>query len=250
MHLLIGFIIAQIIIFAAVILILKRLIFQDTTSAVNRLTKLDNLNREKERQLATRLEETERLLREKKEEMAKEEARMKMEAERSAIKLHEDIVLNAKKEAEEIVKKAIAAREKMQTDAAIAAESRMVDFCKQLLLLVLTPVIDEKMNQRLIDEFLVDLQKVDTTIVSKLIRQVDIFTAKKLGEETGAVLKTLLGKKLERDIDLKFHEDPALVGGIILKFGTLVIDDSLLERLNTAAAQFKETVAFAHTKVL
>jgi F0F1-type ATP synthase delta subunit len=246
MHLLIGFIILQIIIFTAVIMVLKRLIFQDTTSAVNRLTRLDNLNREKERELAARLEETERMLREKKEEMQKEEARMKMEAERAAIKLHEDIVANGKKEADEIVKKAIAARDKMQSDAIIQAEARMIDFCKQILLKVLTPVVDAHMHQHLIREFLEELDKTDMGIVNKSIRQIDIFTAKKLEDDAGLAFKALLAKKMEREVDLKLHEDPALIGGVVLKFGTLVIDDSLLERLNEAAAELKETLGLLH----
>jgi len=244
MHLLLGFIIAQIIIFTAVIMVLKRLIFQDTTSAVNRLTKLDNLNREKERQLVDRLEETEKTLREKKEEMQKEEVRMKMEAERAAIKLHEDIINNAKKEADEIVKKAIAAREKMRMDAIIGAEERMVDFCKQLLLKILTPAINEGIHQKLFSDFMDELEKTDTSIVSGTIRLVDIYTASKLSEETARMLKTLISKKLERDVELKLHEDPNLVGGVLLKFGTLIIDDSLMERLNTAASKLKEEAAF------
>ena len=32
----------------------------------------------------------------------------------------------------------------------------------------------------------------------------------------------------------------------MLKFGTLIIDDSLLERLNEAAVQVKETAVFLH----
>jgi len=246
MHLLIGFIIAQIIIFTAVIMVLKRVIFQDTTSAVNRLTKLDDLNRAKERQLAERLEEMEKMIRNKKEELQKEEVRMKMESERAAIKLHEDIVANAKKEAEEIVKKAIAAREKMRADAAIEAEGRMVDFCKQLLTKILTPAIDDAMHQKLFGEFLEELQKTDTTIISRTVRQVDIYTAQKMDDATMQALKALITKKLEREIDLKFHDDPNLIGGVVLKFGTLIIDDSLLERLNEASTQVKETSAFLH----
>lgn len=246
MNLWIGLIIAQIIIFAGIAFWLKRLIFQDTNSAVNRLTRLDNLNREKERQLAERLEETERMLQQKKEELKKDENRMRMEAERAAIKLHEDIVNNAKKEAEETVKKAIAARDKMHTDAAIQAEMKVVDFCKQLLWKVLSPLMNDTMHNRLVADFLEELEKTDMSLINRSVRQVDVYFAKKLPDEQAVKLKEILIKKMEREIDLKLHEDPALIGGVLLKFGTLVIDDSLLERLNEASVRLKEEVAFVH----
>ena len=58
--LMLGFVIAQIIIFSIIIVVLKRLIFQDTTSAINRINKLDSITREKEKLLSQKLDETEK----------------------------------------------------------------------------------------------------------------------------------------------------------------------------------------------
>jgi F-type H+-transporting ATPase subunit b len=243
---LIGFIIAQVAIFTTIIIVLKRVIFHDANSAVNRLARLDDLNREKERQLVERLDETERLLQQKKDELKREENRMRMEAERAALQLHETIVMNAKKEAEEIIKKALAARDKMKTDAQIEAESKTVDFCKQLLWRVLTPIVSDLMHERLIKEFVEELQKTDMSVVSRSIKQVDVYVAKKMPEEYAYKLRDVLAQKLERPIDLKLHEDPALIGGVLLKFGTLVIDESLLEHINLGVSELKEQVAVGH----
>lgn len=243
---LVGFIVAQITIFTTIIIILKRVIFHDANSAVNRLARLDDLNREKERQLVERLDETERLLQQKKDELKREENRMRMEAERAALQLHENIVTNAKKEAEEIIKKAIAAREKMKNDAIIEAESQMVEFCKQLLWKVLTPIVSDLMHERLISDFIGELQKTDMSVINRSVKQVDIYVAKKMPEELAYKLRDVLTQKLERPIDLKLHEDPSLIGGILSKFGTLIIDESLLEHIKQAVAELKEQVAVNH----
>ncbi len=243
MHLMLGFIIAQVIIFGAVIFILKRVIFNDTTSAVNRLSKLDDLNREKERQLVERLDETEKQLMQKREEMQAEENRMKQEAERSAIQLHENIVNNAKKEAEDLVKKAIAAREKMRLDAMVEAETKTVDFSRQIVHKVLTEAINDAVHHKLFTEFIAELERTDMSIINKTVRQADVYAAKKIEDEIMVALKNMLMKKLDRPIDVKMHEDPTLIGGVLLKFGTLVIDDSLLEHINQSAKELKEAIA-------
>ena len=238
--LLIGFVIAQVIIFAVIIFVLKKLIFQDTSSAINRLTQLDDMNRQKEKQLAVKLEETDKLLKQKRDELAEEEKKMKMESERAASQLYDDIVNKAKKEAEETVKKAIAARDKMKNDAMIAAEEKAIELCREMLVKVLSPAIDQAINDSLVKAFLGDLENADTSVISKTIDRAEIISAKPLGEELIKRSKEVLAKKLERPIEVKAQVDAALIGGVLMKFGTLVIDDTVSERLKEAAAVMKD----------
>lgn len=235
-----GFIIAQIVIFGVIILILKRLIFQDTSSAINRLTAMDDLNRSREKQLIEKLDETERLLKQRKQELLEEEERMKTEVRRAANELHDDIVKKAKAEAEEIIKKAQAAKDKVRAEIAIEVEARMIDFCTQILNRVISSVAAGALHERLMIEFYEGLASLNTDLISTAVQSVDVISAYPMSEEHQKALKDILEVKLKRSLKLVVTEDKNLIAGLTIKFGTLIVDDSMLERVKAASGTLKE----------
>lgn len=245
--LILGFVVAQIIIFAVIIIILKRLIFQDTTSAINRINKLDGMNREKEKVLAQKLEETERYLEKKKKELEDEEKLLKQEAQRAAMQLQEDILKKAKTEAEDIVKKAYATKDKIRIEALIEAESKMIDMCREVLGRVISSIVQAQINDQIIQEFLKELETVDMGRVSKDVKLVEIFTGRMLSEETQEIVKVILQKRLNREIEVVVKEDHQLLAGVVMKFGTLVVDGSLFERLKETSDKMKEELSWKYT---
>lgn len=242
---LVGFIIAQIAILAVIVVVLKRLIFQDTTSAINRLTKLDNMNREKERQLSTRLEETEALLKQKLAELSEQEKKMKLEAERAANQLHDDIIKQARQEAEDLIKKAIASKEKMKMDAMIEAEAKMIDLCGEVLGKVMGPLAQTAAHEQLVEEFLKELQDTDMSMLAN-VTKVDLVAATKISDATLERVKKVVKEKLKHDVEIVVKEEKAIVGGIVMKFGSLQIDDSLKERLNSAGKEMKDQLKWKY----
>lgn len=244
--LLVGFIIAQIIIFGVVLFLLKNLIFADTNSAINRLTKMDDMNRAKEKQLVEKIEETERMLKEKMEQLSSEEKRLKMEAERAANQLHDDIVNKAKAEGEEIIKKAIAARDKYKAEAQIAAESKMIDFCSEVIGTIISKAMEKNLSDALIEGFIKELEGVDMSIVTPAVKKADIVVAQKLEESTQARISEVIAGRLGRALEVRVTEDPKVIGGILMKFGTLVIDDTLAERIRETAVKMKDDLSWKH----
>jgi len=246
MLLLFGFIFAQIILLGIIIFVLKRLIFQDTTSAVNRLTRLDNMNREKEKQLVARLEEVEKMLAAKRAELEEEEKRMKMEAQRAANQLHDEIIKTARQEADELIKKATSSRDKMKADCMIEAENKVVDFCLEMMKKALSSLVIDSIDDELVAEFITNLEATDMRVISDTISEVEVDSARKITPDLAQKIQDELNKKLGREIKLKFREDAALLGGVLLRFGSLVVDDTLVEHLREAAKQLKEGVSWAH----
>ncbi len=244
--LMLGFVIAQIIIFSVIIIVLKRLIFQDTTSAINRINRLDSITREKEKMLSQKLDETEKYFEQRKKEMEDEEKRLKLEAQRAANQLQEDIVKAAKTEAEDIIKKAQASRDKIKADAIIEAEARMIDICRDILGRVLSSVVQTQMNEQLTQEFLADLEQADLGKVGKEVNQVDIIAGRTLTEETKKIIKKILDNKLGRPVTVEVKEDRALLGGLVMKFGTMVVDGSLAEHVKEASDQMKDELSWKH----
>lgn len=242
--LMLGFVVAQIIIFAVIIIVLKRLIFQDTTSAINRINKLDSMNREKEKILAEKLDETEKFLEKRKKELEEEEKLLKQEAQRAANQLQEDIVKNAKAEAEDIIKKAQASKEKMRVDAMIEAEAKITDICRELLGRVLSRIVQAQMNDQLVQEFLADLEQADLGKVGKGVTQVDIVAGRSLSDESQKIIARILENKLGHKVTVGVKEDHALLGGLLMQFGTMIVDGSLAERIREAADQMKEELSW------
>ena len=242
--LMLGFVIAQIIIFSVIIIVLKRLIFEDTTSAINRINKLDSMNREKEKLLAEKLHETEAFLERRKKELGEEEKRLKLEAQRAANQLQEDIIKAAKAEAEDIVKKAQGAREKMRIDAMIEAEAKITDICRDILGRVLTPLVQTQINDQLIQEFLADLEQADLSKVGKDVTKVDIISGRSFSEESKKIISKILDNKLGHHVEVSVKEDHALLGGLVMQFGTMVVDGSLSEKIKEISDQMKDELSW------
>ena len=83
-------------------------------------------------------------------------------------------------------------------------------------------------------ELLLQYQALREDFEKTLMVQVRSFTA--LSNEEEARLKTSLAKRLNRDIGLHVMIDPTLLGGAVIQAGDLVIDGSLLGKLNKLGA--------------
>lgn len=244
--LIIGFVIAQIIILGVVIALLRRLIFSDTNSAINRLTKLDNMNREKEKLLARKLEQAQKQIDEQKQVIQDEEQRIKAEARRAANQLHEDIIKKAKEEGDDIIRKAQAARDQIRTDAMIEAEGKMIEICSEILNKTLAAVVQVPMNEKLVEEFISELEKADLSKINSDVNEIEIISSMPISVSDQEKIKKTLQTKLNRQVRLYTNEDPKLLGGILMKIGTMVVDGSLAERVNEAAAQMKQGLAWKY----
>lgn len=244
--LIIGFVIAQILILGVVITLLRRLIFSDTNSAINRLTKLDNMNREKEKLLARKLEQAQKQIDEQKQGMQEEEQRIKAEARRAANQLHEDIIRKAKEEGDEIIRKAQATKDQIRTDAMIEAEGKMIDICAEILNKTLAGVVQAQMNEKLVEEFIGELEKADLSKINSDVNEIEIISSMPVSVADQDKIKKQLQLKLGRQVRLYTNEDPKLLGGILMKVGTMVVDGSLAERVNETALQMKQGLTWKY----
>ena len=244
--LIIGFIVAQILILGVVIALLRRLIFSDTNSAINRLTKLDNMNREKEKLLIRKLEQAQKQIDEQKQLIQDEEQRIKSEARRAANQLHEDIIKKAKEEGDEIVRKAQATKDQIRTDAMIEAEGKMIEISAEILNKTLSTVVQAQMNEKLIEEFIGELEKADLSKINSDVSEIEIVSSMPVSVHDQEKIKQQLITKLGRQVRLYSNEDPKLLGGVLMKIGTMVVDGSLAERVNENAQQMKQGLTWKY----
>lgn len=65
--------------------------------------------------------------------------------------------------------------------------------------------------------------------------EVELVSARALGDEQSARLAQALGKKLDRQVNVRHSVDPTLIGGVLIRAGDTVIDGSIRGRLNKLA---------------
>jgi F-type H+-transporting ATPase subunit delta len=68
----------------------------------------------------------------------------------------------------------------------------------------------------------------------------EVASAHPLSDDQVAALTTALKEKLGKDVALKARVDPALLGGLVVRVGSRMIDTSLRTRLMTVKTQLKE----------
>ena len=81
---------------------------------------------------------------------------------------------------------------------------------------------------------LADIIRAYTTLVAKQKGEISaqVTSARALSDDETAELKAILKSKLSRDVQLETRIDPALLGGLIVKVGSRMIDSSLRTKLN------------------
>jgi F-type H+-transporting ATPase subunit delta len=68
----------------------------------------------------------------------------------------------------------------------------------------------------------------------------DVTVAEKLSDKNLAALKGALNQVTGKDVDLNVKVDPAIIGGLVVKLGSRMIDSSLRTKLNSIKYAMKE----------
>lgn len=68
----------------------------------------------------------------------------------------------------------------------------------------------------------------------------EVTTAEPLGDAALAALKGALKEKIGKDVSLAIRVDPSLLGGLVVKVGSRMLDSSLRTKLNSLKIAMKE----------
>ena len=81
---------------------------------------------------------------------------------------------------------------------------------------------------------LADIIRAYNGLVAKQKGEVSaqVTSARRLSDDETAELKSILRSKLSKDVNLETRVDPSLLGGLIVKVGSRMIDSSLRTKLN------------------
>lgn len=230
-------------VFAALVFAIKRLLLGDTMKAVDTIKKVETDVRKKEEQVKREIEDHERQFAQRKEESEQELRRQRESSEKEIAKMKEQTLAESKQEAESIIERARRSEERFRLQIAQELQEKTVQFASRIFTHVFTERIDGVLNAQLIDELLMALEAVDGEVFTVNVEEVTVTSSHALNGEQKERLCAVLRNKFGADFRVKEETDPALLGGMVLRLGSLEIDGSLKNRFAEAMQEVaKESV--------
>ncbi|MFP4473035.1 MAG: F0F1 ATP synthase subunit delta [Candidatus Omnitrophota bacterium] len=207
---------------------------------VVRLNRETETVRAKQSELNTKIKQADEELVKRRTEADDLVAKMKEDAEEAARAERDKIVGKARQEAEEIIEKAQRTKDDIRKVLEQEMEMKAVDFMMILLKEIFSERVRKGLNRDLIEEFLESLQKTDMDMLGEDITEADVAAPAKLDPDIEQRLKETLQKKLGREITLNIKEDPEVLAGVVLRFGSLRLDGTLANLMKGKGVEMKE----------
>ncbi|MDD5428351.1 MAG: F0F1 ATP synthase subunit delta [Candidatus Omnitrophica bacterium] len=231
---LIKLIIIQIITFLIILIVLKKLLYTETAKEIERLKKLKEEFTHKEKELQVRIASTQESITQK---MAKaeEDVRIYREAKKKeAESLKQEILAGARDRAEETIKAAVNSREKIREEIMLEMKGRLPAAAAGIFKEALSAEMVEFVHGRLVSEAVSRIKKMDKNILKGKSGKGELISAYPLKKSERDNILSAVSERAGREAALAERDDKALIAGVIVKFGSLVIDGSLENRLKQA----------------
>ena len=233
----------QVFIFAGLVVVLRKLMGRHATTATAHLQGLSQDYLKRHDELKTRLEETEKHYQEQILK-AQEEAHQTMtQALKEAESARQQAIEQAHVEAERIVAQATKARDALQQELVQSMEIRAIERAGELVKSVLPQILRQAAHEdwltQLIANGLINGQPLDTR---ETCRDATVVSAFPLTDAQRKLLREKLEKVMGGAVTLKEEVEPALVAGLTITIGHMVMDGSLSNKLREATRHAQDSV--------
>ncbi len=223
-----------------VIFILKKVIFTQTNVQVKQINEAMKRNDKLRLEMEQKVKDCEEACRVKMETAKTEAGNILKEARSKSEEEAKEALERAKKQGEEIVEKANTAKEKIKNDIIKEMDFKALEFASRVFLRVMEKTMSEKLNDILVQDFILGLESLETKYISAEVSEAEVISRYKLSDSTKEKIKQAIDKKLKRKIQLTDKVEEGVLAGIVLRFGTLAIDASLASKIKETCEQIKK----------
>lgn len=234
--------ILQVVLFAALAVVLRRLLGRHATTATTHLQGLSQEYLKKHEELKKHLEEGERHYQEQLAKAQEETQQLKIQASKEAEAARQHAIEQAHQEAERIIQQAMQARAALQQELTRASDAKAVEQAGGLLERALPKEFRELVHAHWVDGLikngLISLERIQSR---EAIREARAVSAFPLTPAQRKVLLERLQTALGSGVTLQESVDPRLIAGLIVTVGHLVLDGSLASKLLEAARHAQES---------
>lgn len=239
----IQLVIIQVVTFVGLILVLRLLFYRHLDSALTRLKRLHEENLAREEQLK---KESENIRQERDLELinAKKEAeRIIKEAKDKSAKIGINIEEQAKEQAQRTLERAKVEIKKFENESIDKSQEEAIELSIEILKFTFTRQGKEIFQHQLISELIDEIEKLEPDKFTVKTNQVKLLSAYSLTKEESRKLTRILSDKLGVPVELEEIVDPEIIVGLIIQIGALTIDGSLRNKLKKVIPYLKGAVS-------
>lgn len=238
----IWMIVFQLIIFVAILWLLKIFVYKDVGVVLERLKKLQAENLQREEELKNKIDAVKKEYEVKMASGQEEIEKLKNEANISAQKARGDILKNAKLEGEAILKEALMKKDDIRLELEAELNRKAVLLSQKIIVGLFDSHIVEEVHHQLVDDAIKEIKQLDSSQIKGNVEQVVLITAIPLSasqkEKCTSLISGIVGAR--RAVPVREEVDKTVVAGLIVKLGDLMFDASLNSRLTRVAEKLRE----------
>jgi F0F1-type ATP synthase delta subunit len=241
LKILVPIVVAHVVVLVAIIFVIKKMLLGDTMRAMERIKDVEGEVRKKEEGIRRQIEEHEKEFAKRKAELEEDLEQRRTESDREVARMKEQAMAEARTEGDRIIEQAKRNEEKFRQQIAQDMEEKAIEYGGQIFKLVFSEKMNSELNKQFIDELLDALEEVDSASITVDASDAEFTSSHTMEPEQKQRLEGLLNEKFGANIkvDEKVKED--LLGGLILKLGSLEIDGTLLNRYQEAVEEVKKS---------
>ncbi|OVE76588.1 hypothetical protein BVX97_00745 [bacterium E08(2017)] len=241
LKILLPIVVVNVFVLGLIIFIIKKLLLSDTMKAVDTIKQVEAEVRKKEETIRMEIDMHEKEFQKKKKQAEEELETRRKASEAEVSKMRETVISDAKKEGDNIIEQAKKNEEKYRQQLAQDMEQKAVEYAGQVFQMVSSDQMSAELNKALIGELLDALDEVDSSAITVEGDGAEFTSSHAIDADQKARLEKLLKDKFNADIKVEEKIDEEILGGLILKLGSLEIDGSLRNRYQEAVSEVKKT---------
>src|SRR3989338_9246698 len=238
--LILGFVLIQTIVFGIVFFVLRRLMIQNTTSAVNRLKSTDEENAQRLDEIRKKIEDAQIEYKRKSAELAEELVRQQEEGKKLMEEEKAKFLAKMREEGGRVLATAKSRAEKIDREVEKGIQDRAVGISLKIVEKALSDTMRSALHDQLVEELLREFQGLDMGDLPEDTKKIEIVHPHPLGADLKKRIQLVLEKKLGRKLEFKETLKEDMGGGLVLKIGSIVLDGSLQNVLGEVARDLKK----------
>ncbi len=229
---LLQLIILQVLIFGGLIFALRVILTKNISSATSHLDDLHADFVKREEEVKKRQAEAEKYY----EDMiakAKDEAeKFRQEADRSIQEERDKILEEARLQSEAVIAKAEKTRDMLTNELRQEIEADNIGRLRELIKSVFPARVQEEVHKMWLEDLMNgDLSKLSSMRIASSVTEAKVVCAFALSGEQRGILKKKFKEQLNREFSFQEEVDPSLIGGVVITVGNLVLDGSVVNRI-------------------
>jgi hypothetical protein len=243
MGVMVYMVLAQVVVFVAMVVGIRQLLWRDTAKATQTLKEAEGELGRKEEAVRKRIDENEAEFRRKSAEAQEMLARTRETMEKDIAKSRDAMLVEAKKERDRILDDAQRNTEKVRQELLREAEMRTLEYAGKVYEMVFSEDLGKQLDHAFLEELLTALDEMDASSITVNATAIEVECSHSLDGVHKKRIQDVVAKKFDSSLEVNETINTELIAGVKIRLGSLEIDGSLRNRFREAVGQLKSEFA-------